>query len=155
MSSSALWCRLRNERRTTERTPRHTGAFDTEHGARGEEGWVLYRRRQVSQEGRSVIRITFIGGDDFWEILQTWASDHSGGHGTTAQFIALAEEISGRQLDELFEVWLFTPGKPNVSGLTAARSAAAAPAAPVASRADREVARWLERSERLHELGHR
>jgi aminopeptidase N len=32
--------------------------------------------------------------------------------GSTAEFIALAERISGRQLAALFDAWLFTPGKP-------------------------------------------
>jgi hypothetical protein len=31
---------------------------------------------------------------------------------TTAEFIALAEEVSGRQLDALFTTWLDTPHKP-------------------------------------------
>jgi hypothetical protein len=31
---------------------------------------------------------------------------------TTDQFIALAERISGQDLDELFTTWLFTSGKP-------------------------------------------
>jgi aminopeptidase N len=31
---------------------------------------------------------------------------------TTAQFVALAERISRRQLDRLFDVWLYQPGKP-------------------------------------------
>jgi hypothetical protein len=34
------------------------------------------------------------------------------GRRTTADFIALAEEISGQQLDELFQTWLFTDTKP-------------------------------------------
>jgi hypothetical protein len=31
---------------------------------------------------------------------------------TTAQFIDLAERISGRQLDALFDTWLYTDTKP-------------------------------------------
>ncbi|MFI9243461.1 M1 family metallopeptidase [Streptomyces sp. NPDC053086] len=54
-----------------------------------------------------------VGDRDFFRILRAWASRHRGGHGTTAQFVRLAEEKSGKQLTELFHTWLYTPGKPN------------------------------------------
>jgi len=45
------------------------------------------------------------------------------GRRTTADFIALAEEISGQQLDELFQTWLFTDTKPRPpAGVTAGAS---------------------------------
>jgi aminopeptidase N len=31
---------------------------------------------------------------------------------STADFIAVAEDASGQELDEFFEIWLYTPGKP-------------------------------------------
>ena len=40
---------------------------------------------------------------------------------TTDEFIALAEKVSGEQLDELFEVWLFGTNRP-VVGAAALRS---------------------------------
>ena len=49
-----------------------------------------------------------------------------GGNVTTDQFIRLAERISGQQLDDLFEAWLFTPGRPELPGAAAARSGATA-----------------------------
>ena len=58
-----------------------------------------------------------VGDDAFWAIIRQWASSKSGGHGTTDEFIALAERVSGQQLDELFETWLFTAGKPASSTL--------------------------------------
>jgi aminopeptidase N len=42
----------------------------------------------------------------------TWAVKHKDGTATTAQFVALAERISGDQLDDLFTTWLYTKGKP-------------------------------------------
>jgi aminopeptidase N len=33
---------------------------------------------------------------------------------TTADFIALSEQVSGQQLDELFDVWLYEEGRPAV-----------------------------------------
>jgi aminopeptidase N len=53
-----------------------------------------------------------VGRAAFFKILQTWAREHRNGHGTTAQFIALAERISHRQLDAYFKAWLRTHGKP-------------------------------------------
>jgi aminopeptidase N len=47
---------------------------------------------------------------------------------TTDEFIALAEQISGQELDELFQAWLFTPGKPVVPVAVAAAAAADEPA---------------------------
>jgi len=35
-----------------------------------------------------------------------------GGNVTTADFIALAEEESGQELDEFFEIWLSRDGRP-------------------------------------------
>jgi aminopeptidase N len=70
-----------------------------------------------------------IGDDAFFELLQTWTDTHSGGHGTTLEFMALAEQISGQQLDALFNLWLFTGEKPPPEAVeppaAAERSAAA------------------------------
>jgi aminopeptidase N len=53
-----------------------------------------------------------IGDRAFFTVLRTWATQHRYGNATTAQFIALAERVSHRNLDGLFDAWLFTPGKP-------------------------------------------
>jgi aminopeptidase N len=53
-----------------------------------------------------------VGDPAFFRILRTWATTQAGNAVTIDQFIALAEKISGRQLDNLFKVWLFTPRKP-------------------------------------------
>jgi aminopeptidase N len=75
-----------------------------------------------------------VGDDAFWEIVRTWAAEHHGGNVTTEQFIALAEETSGQQLDDLFTTWLFTPSRPELNG------AAAAAAAPLAGSAGSDTA---------------
>jgi aminopeptidase N len=69
-----------------------------------------------------------VGDDDFYSILQTWTAEHRYGNATTAEFIALAEKISGEDLSALFQAWLFTPAKPVLPG--AAALAASAPVAP-------------------------
>ncbi|MFF9088364.1 M1 family metallopeptidase [Streptomyces sp. NPDC014991] len=54
-----------------------------------------------------------VGARDFLRVLRAWATGHRGGHGTTAQFVRLAERTSGKQLKGLFHTWLYAPGKPN------------------------------------------
>ncbi|HVD27843.1 MAG TPA: M1 family metallopeptidase [Mycobacteriales bacterium] len=53
-----------------------------------------------------------IGDRAFFRLLRAWAQRYRYGNVTTAQFVALAERISRRQLDRLFDVWLYQPGKP-------------------------------------------
>jgi aminopeptidase N len=48
-----------------------------------------------------------IGGEAFFEILHAYAQRHANGNATTAGFVALAEEISGRDLSDLFAIWLY------------------------------------------------
>jgi aminopeptidase N len=55
---------------------------------------------------------TAVGDGVFFHILRTWATEHRGGHGTTAQFIRLSERLSGKDLGALFHTWIGTAGKP-------------------------------------------
>jgi aminopeptidase N len=75
-----------------------------------------------------------VGDDAFFEILQQWAATQSGGTGTTEEFIALAEDIAGRDLNaEVWDPWLFTAGKPPLTGTSATKAQAGAAAASDAS----------------------
>ncbi|WP_250028561.1 M1 family metallopeptidase [Paractinoplanes maris] len=53
-----------------------------------------------------------IGDAAFDQLLQRWTSEHKNGNASTDDLIAMAEDISGKQLDALFQSWLFTDGKP-------------------------------------------
>jgi aminopeptidase N len=53
-----------------------------------------------------------IGDAAFFEILRTWYARYRYSNATTADLIALSEEISGQQLDAFFDVWLYQPVKP-------------------------------------------
>ena len=53
-----------------------------------------------------------VGDGAFFEILRTWASERAGAHGSTPEFIALAEAISGQRLGDLFQAWLYHPISP-------------------------------------------
>ncbi|GAA2604457.1 M1 family metallopeptidase [Actinomadura fulvescens] len=55
-----------------------------------------------------------VGDDTFFRIVRAWTSDHAHGNATTADFRKLAERVSGRDLDRLFEQWLSTRGKPSL-----------------------------------------
>lgn len=53
-----------------------------------------------------------VGDAKFFEIMKTWATERAGTNATTADFVALAERISGQQLDEFFEQWLMGRVRP-------------------------------------------
>ncbi|MEU6641120.1 M1 family metallopeptidase [Saccharomonospora sp. NPDC046836] len=53
-----------------------------------------------------------VGDETFFELLRTWLDEKKDSHGTIPEFVALAEKLSGTQLDDVFDTWLFTAGKP-------------------------------------------
>lgn len=55
-----------------------------------------------------------IGDDAFFTVLRTWIDEHLDGVASTTQLIELAERVSGQQLDELFQRWLYEPGLPSL-----------------------------------------
>ena len=61
-----------------------------------------------------------VGSTDFFEILRRWAASPPTRRSTTANFIGLAERVSGQQLDGLFHAWLHTTHKPALTEAAAA-----------------------------------
>jgi aminopeptidase N len=55
---------------------------------------------------------TTVGDDAFFRILKEWPAQKAYGNATTAEFIKLAERISGKQLDQLFNAWLYGTTRP-------------------------------------------
>ncbi len=55
-----------------------------------------------------------IGDEKFFELLKTWATEQANGLATTDEFIELAEKVSGKDLDQFFEAWLFTKSRPKI-----------------------------------------
>jgi hypothetical protein len=53
-----------------------------------------------------------VGDKDFLRTLRAWAKRYAGANVSTAEFTALAEKISGKDLDPLFDEWLYTAQKP-------------------------------------------
>lgn len=53
-----------------------------------------------------------IGTKPLLQVLRRWVSGHRHGNATIAEFVALAEGVSGQDLDPLFQRWLYQRGKP-------------------------------------------
>ncbi|MFI9834911.1 M1 family metallopeptidase [Streptomyces sp. NPDC051913] len=68
----------------------------------------------VYQRGAMTLQVLRerIGDAAFFKLLPAWTKIHRYGNANTADFIRLAEKVSGQQLDDLFQTWLFTTGKP-------------------------------------------
>jgi aminopeptidase N len=54
-----------------------------------------------------------IGDKAFFTVLTTWTRTHRHGVADTEAFVALAEEVSGQQLRQLFDEWLSRPALPS------------------------------------------
>ncbi|RRO13046.1 M1 family peptidase [Saccharopolyspora rhizosphaerae] len=81
-----------------------------------------------------------VGDEVMLDITRTWVAEHRHSTGTVEQFIELAEQKSGKQLDELFNAWLFSKGKPAVSAETGVAASAAredVPTPPAVAEIDR------------------
>lgn len=68
-------------------------------------GWTLHALRLE------------VGDEAFFDILRTYTDRYKYGNVTTADFIAVAEEVSGQELDELFDTWLFQRSMPDVPAM--------------------------------------
>ena len=75
---------------------------------------------------------TTIGDRAFFRVLRTWA--RGDGNGSTEEFVALAEQVSGRDLGSLFDAWLFTSGRPDVAAPSRPGARAGNAVVPAAAR---------------------
>ena len=53
-----------------------------------------------------------IGDDAFFTLIKEWATMHRYGNANTADFVRLAEKVSGMDLAHFFDVWVYQTGKP-------------------------------------------
>jgi aminopeptidase N len=53
-----------------------------------------------------------LGEETFLQIVRSWYAENRYSNVVTADFIALAERVSGQQLDQFFQAWLFQEGRP-------------------------------------------
>jgi aminopeptidase N len=54
-----------------------------------------------------------LGDSKFFELLQRWVAENDGASRTTQDFIALAEAVAERPLDDFFDAWLFADAVPS------------------------------------------
>jgi aminopeptidase N len=55
-----------------------------------------------------------IGDETFFQILRTYTERFRYGNASTADFIAVTEEVSGQDLGEFFDAWLYDPEIPAI-----------------------------------------
>jgi aminopeptidase N len=55
-----------------------------------------------------------IGDDAFFTVLRRWIDEHRGSVASTEDLVALAEEVSGQDLGDLFQRWLYDPQLPRL-----------------------------------------
>jgi aminopeptidase N len=55
-----------------------------------------------------------VGDEAFFAILKAYFARYKNGNATTEDFIAVAEEISGKELDEFFDMWLYSENLPPI-----------------------------------------
>ncbi len=86
--------------------------LDTSTGCPGHT--CLHVQRHDLQPGRMTLEALRekIGDPTFFELMREWATQNRYGNVTTAQFISLAEQLSGMDLGPFFDVWLYQPDKP-------------------------------------------
>jgi len=86
--------------------PRSVYVYDTSN-----TGWIFSGNTSYSK-GAWIFHMLrgMVGDDTFWTILKTWRAMYSGSGGTTDDFIAVAEGVSGRDLSPFFDFWVYNPG---------------------------------------------
>ncbi|MDT0528480.1 M1 family metallopeptidase [Micromonospora sp. DSM 115977] len=84
----------------------------------GEPGVANLFSESVYQRGGMTVHAlrVAVGDKAFFEILKTWAAQKRDANATTAEFVALAERVSGKQLGDLFEAWLYGKQRPDRPG---------------------------------------
>jgi aminopeptidase N len=98
-------------------------AFEREYRESSEEVWQtppadpgageifsrsVYRRGAMAVHA---VRKT-VGDDAFFRLLKAWATEKRNGNATTAEFITLAERVSGRSLRSVVQDWLYGRERP-------------------------------------------
>lgn len=55
-----------------------------------------------------------IGNENFFDLLRLYFNTYKHGNAVTAEFQALAEQVSGQDLDQFFNQWIYGSGTPSV-----------------------------------------
>jgi aminopeptidase N len=98
----------------TSRAARRSGALDRPPGDPGAASLfdvTVYHRGALTLHALRQV----VGDDAFFALLRAWVERHGGGSASPADFEALAEEVSGRDLAALFDAWLRAPALPDLA----------------------------------------
>ena len=58
-----------------------------------------------------------IGDENFFNVLRTYAADFAYSNATSADFFAIAENVSGQELDAFFDAWIYGKDIPDLPHL--------------------------------------
>ena len=94
---------------------------------------AVYRRGAMALQALQEM----IGDGLFFTLMKKWPTEKKFGNATSAEFEAMAEQVSGQDLDALFDTWLHTPGKPATAPAAASSAALSAPPESVARMSQR------------------
>ncbi|GAA1782849.1 M1 family metallopeptidase [Actinomadura chokoriensis] len=111
-----LW----DEKTGGETVQRH---FDEAYEVGGRELWdvppgnpgrkQMFGRSVYDRGGMTLVALRGrVGEDVFYKILREWTKERAHSSGTTEQFVALANKVSGKNLDAFFDDWLYQKGRP-------------------------------------------
>jgi aminopeptidase N len=53
-----------------------------------------------------------VGDQNFFAALRAWATDRAGGNGSVQDFLATIKQVSGKNINDVAQAWLFTPNRP-------------------------------------------
>jgi aminopeptidase N len=108
-----LWSEHSGGRTVAQNFDRQYAGFDWQQ-APGNPGMARLFGDAVYQRGGMTVYALreAIGDEAFAKLLTTWTSQYRDGNGTTAEMKALAEKLSGKNLDNLFQTWLYGTTKP-------------------------------------------
>ncbi|MFH2072780.1 MAG: M1 family metallopeptidase [Actinomycetota bacterium] len=97
-----------------EAATRYADLAGTPHAITGDpQPAALFGMSVYQRGGLTLHALRAAAGDEaFFEILRTWMERYGSGAASTAEFIALAEEVSGADLDDLFQAWLYSSQLP-------------------------------------------
>ncbi len=68
------------------------------------------------EKGASVLHMLRLkmGDAQFFELIQTWYATYRNHNAITSEFQAMAEQISGLDLQQFFQQWIYSPGIPSI-----------------------------------------
>ncbi|MFC9488732.1 M1 family peptidase, partial [Streptomyces hydrogenans] len=75
--------------------------------------------KQVRYDGSALVLYALretIGTGAFERLERRWVAGHRDGTASTADFVALAEQVSGQDLDAFFDGWLYGEKTPPMPG---------------------------------------